>query len=116
MFNKQSIKQFLKPNKKKILVFAVLGIILLFIPLIPCQIYHGGTLPPDEYGRFWTENLMCSPLSCALDSNTGFIVFPRYGMDSTVCPWSLIASIYILFYILSCFVIYFYDKIKFRKL
>lgn len=113
MLNKQSIKQFLKPNKKKILVFAILGIILLLIPIIPCQIYY-------DYGHLESnglriENSLCRIFRCVLDTDIVFRIFPCYGCSSAVCPWGLIASIYILFYFLSCLIIYFYDKMRPKK-
>jgi hypothetical protein len=110
--NKETIKQFLNPNKKKFLVFVILGMILLFSPIIHCTIYHGGGSLLDGG---WSENSLCSPLRCILDSNIIFSIMPRLGGSSAVCSWNEICSIYILTYISSCLIIFVYDRFKTKK-
>jgi len=78
MMNKKTIKEFLKPNKKKLLVFIILGIILLLIPIIPC------------------ENLLCSPGKCILERVPIFLCVPAE------CSWNLILLMYVSIYLFSC--------------
>lgn len=104
MMDKKIIKEFLKPSKKKILVFVILGMILLFSPIFHCTIHHGrGSLPDGG----WSENSLCSPLRCILDSN-----IPRVGGSSAVCSWDEVWIAYILAYIFSCLIIFVYDRFK----
>ena len=92
--DKKRIKEFLKPNKKKLLVFVTLGIILLFIPMIPCAIYYYSHSMPAGINR--GENLLCSPSKCILD------LLPRYDGGITKCSWNLILLVYISVYLFSC--------------
>ena len=107
MFSKQSIKQFLKPDKKKILVFVIFGIILSFAPMVFCHIYSD-TLD---------ENLLISPFKYVLSTIQNIFsplaTFP--GCEPSVdCSWGLTVSMCILFYILSCFVVFVYNKNKIK--
>ena len=108
MVDKETVKEFLKPSKKKILVFVILGIILLFIPIIHCIIYHGGNLPDGG----WSENSLCSPLRCIFDSSIIFSIMPRFGGSSAVCSWNEVWLLYLLSYISSCLIIFVYDRFK----
>lgn len=101
--NKKIIKEFLKPTKKKILLFVILGIIFSFFPIIHCTIYYHA-LP---LGEQWSQTTICFPFECLLD-----VILLKEGGGFSDCSWSSIGLIYFSIYIFSCLIISTYTEIK----
>jgi signal transduction histidine kinase len=100
------IKQFIKPNSKKINVLLILFIILFILSII-----------------FWNVADIHFNKSIELLGNilTGIFILPAY-----VFPWQsnlniiLLFAIYLFFeilylYLLSCFIVWIFDKVKKKK-
>jgi len=111
MMNKETIKEFLKPNKKKLLVFVVIDILLLFIPIIPCSIFPPAISPSGA--RF---PRMMSTSCCFYDCIVFSEIFLKPGAPSVNCSWGIIILTLIISYIFSCGTIFAYDKFRGRKI
>ena len=108
MMSEETIKEFLKPNKQKLLVFLILfSILFLVVPLnVSCP---GPSTKFDKIGG-----------TCIFVNNLGweFFEFPDYWYFNTlfydIFNFSLI-FILIISYFLSCLIVSSYNKFKTKK-
>ncbi len=96
-------KKFLKPTRKKVLVFVILCVILLFIPIILCNITY-------PYPDAPIKTSLCSPFQCILD-----IVNPTIGGSCSHCNWIYAIFVVFIFYLFSCMILFAYDKFRVKK-
>ena len=122
MFSKQSIKQFLKPNKKKILVFVILFVATIFVGFINTSQTPSSFSDEDETiiidqrtcGTEGIFNPLLRPFSFVIGNLIkGFI----FNGDIVLCGADIISSLFfpidiICLYLLSCFVIFVYNRTK----
>lgn len=91
-------KEFMKPDRKKVVVFILSFVVLLFLPI--CHYVGSCALPPAT----------CPGLLSLLDvvkMNDPFYV----GIINS-CSLYLIFGIMIIFYFISCLIIWIYNKTK----
>lgn len=96
------IKQFLKPDRRKIVIFVVLTIIL--------SLYQGsilaGELPVSSRG-------FPLPIFVCIESFSDVFMLTPLMEPCGIIYYFLIIDL-IIYYLLSCLIIWFYDKVKKR--
>jgi hypothetical protein len=106
-----NFKQFLKPDRRKIVIFVIINIILL-IPLISFScIFCQATAPVDilmkcgndHYNLPWETSVYCGK-PYKLTSILIAIYYP-----------SIFIATLIITYLLSCLIVWIYDKVKKKK-
>ncbi len=117
MMDKETIKEFLKPTKGKIVVFVFVIIMANFPPIggFPDEVLPGGG--PSYIG--YTPNMFFWLFATSyLFEYTPFFIDPflranGFGLAQTMLKFIWIFPIY--WYILSCLTVFVYDKLKTKK-
>jgi len=98
MINKKAVKEFLKPDWKRILVLIILIVIIFpFTPIPLCKVFNA--YEETTYISFclvgtWL-NILPAPLGLSCD-----------------CNYAFIPLILLMYYFLSCLIIFIYNRIK----
>lgn len=108
MINKKTIKDFLKPNRKKIII---LIIVLSLAGLLSYWLRVRSPHSSPFDGNLIIFDLMLSPFLYIMSFPQSYSYFPIIGI------FSLLASILgiVVWYIIICLVISIYNKLKTRK-
>jgi hypothetical protein len=103
--------KFLKPDKRKILVFAILLISLAIFPFNPVNVYCAGDIEGvgPQCPKYSFEPLF-TILTRGFDYYLGFENSIHYVYN----PIFLLIYIF-LFYLLSCLIVWIYDKFRKKK-
>ncbi|RLC35741.1 hypothetical protein DRH29_05895 [candidate division Kazan bacterium] len=113
--NKETIKQFLKPDWRKILLTVVITI-FSYIPFIcpspPPDLF---VKPPQCYPviTLFLELLISLYYSLGLPGERGSIMVPRD--ISNIVLYMFLAIEAIVIYLLSCLIIFIFDKLRSKK-
>jgi hypothetical protein len=111
-------KQFLKPNWRKIVVFIIIITIGFLIPLIPayCDVspFAGICAPEMTCNYNWFQLIRFSDLfeSYGARQPCGIV---NYDSNISYLSFSIIVVDIIFWYIMSCFIVCIYDKVKKKK-
>jgi len=100
------LKQFLKPDWRKIVIFIIVLIVIYFLPIYPCQ-----TIISPWMGRPRHTKTEFIPVWYVISKrfNWGIKSDP---LQTWNCNPLFILFLLIVLYLLSCLIIWIYDKVK----
>jgi len=121
-----NFKQILKPDWRKILIFIVISILISLFPIYPCELEIHGVVSLPAFGVYPRTKLV--PIFIGILSSIvgeDILSYQECGLSDetwwTSCkcnflfslPFSLI--VIIVSYLLSCFLIWIYEKYRSKK-